>query len=148
MLHNSPTLNELDKGPVVDPPEVVLRGTVNWQGEKILKTRLSETYPVELATEYAELTKVALDLRQVAQNTRLPMPMATKEQDMGLFGWGSKVGGGCQSMLGFQRLLDDDNLPVDEGEDGLVQDGASAPKGLSMEEHMHWVLLQTHPAVK
>ena len=85
LLHNVPQYHRLlHTDQVLQPPEIVLRGKVFWEGQMVWRTSLSQEYPPGMCTEMASLLEASLVQRDDALACGTAVPHADLLRDFGL----------------------------------------------------------------
>ncbi len=85
LVNNSPTLWRMARDDIVlESTGLVLRGLVTYQGQRVMKTKLSQTYPPQLGEDYGVYHEEALNLREDALAAGAPIPHALKRHNAGL----------------------------------------------------------------
>ena len=130
-LHNLPTLHMLDQTVYEWPsPTIPLRGVVEWEGRRVFRTRLAQTYPPLLGCRFAHLLKKALAARELALHTSSPVPMAVHHSDL------------PHLLQQVERAM------VQTAQSGprFVPWGAGAIEGLTPVQHVYFAIKVQHPA--
>jgi len=83
-LHNYPSYHKLNSGRVLARPTAVLRGKCWYNGAEIFRTKLSQTYPVDLGIKMGTLASEDLEMRCKEMKAGRPVPMAMRIHDHGL----------------------------------------------------------------
>lgn len=136
-VHNIPLLHLLDIGEMAELAKISLRGFLP-SGEAL--TSFASPYPPKWAEQAGKFVKGSMDMRRIAIDAGLPVPMADWTQH---FDYIDRF-----DIYQWLGQNDNDRLWYDEDKWGLVPWGGGAARGLTQEEHVMYAKSITHPMEK